>query len=79
MPITADFNLKIEASVQELPQPRRLFFCYPEKAACRRKNAAEYSEKACRACKKLPVASFCASETAEKMPLGAAEGFNWIA
>ena len=45
MPITADFNLKIEASVQELPQPRRLFFCYPEKAACRRKNAAECGEK----------------------------------
>ena len=37
-----------------------------------RKNAA-------RTCKKLPVASFCASETAERMPLGAAEGFNWIA
>ena len=29
-------------------------------------------------CKKLSVASFCASETAERMPLGAAEGFNWI-
>ena len=33
--------------------------------------------KAARTCKKLPVASFCASETAERMPLGAAEGFNW--
>jgi hypothetical protein len=36
-------------------------------------------KKAARTCKKLPVASFCASETAERIPLGAAEGFNWIA
>ena len=44
------------------------------------KNVASATEKMhARTCKKLPVAGFCASETAERMPLGAAEGFNWNA